>query len=284
MLPPTPLHPGAEPILGLGVRPAQPADHATYARLFPELNTGDPVPSPQRFTEGIQNETWVLEDGSRGVAFVYFQVLAGVAYVRQLVVDPAHQGRGLGRALLLRLAHALRNAGLSEWHLNVKPDNVPALRTYTRLGMKPAYQSTAFRLLWSQVAHLPPAQVPVFALVVRAEQDHAVEHALHLLNGQLAQLRSTGTRVLLQLRTAADQPVGVAAFDPGFPGSFPFRVAHPSLARALLEAMRPHARPEHPHVGVVVEDDAALQALMRSVGAEVRMDITHMVGPLSKAI
>jgi hypothetical protein len=82
--------------------------------------------------------------------------------------------------------------------------------------------------------------------------------------------------VLLRL----DDAQGLARFDPSFPGAFPFRVRRPELARALLEAMRAHARAEFSYVGVVVEDDAALTELLRAAGAETRLEMLHLRGSL----
>lgn len=69
-------------------------------------------------------------------------------------------------------------------------------------------------------------------------------------------------------------------FDPDFPGAFPFRVAAPTLARPLLEALRPHARPGVDAVGLVVEDDDALAALLVAAGATVRARMVQYEGPL----
>ncbi|WP_431839563.1 mycothiol synthase [Gordonia hongkongensis] len=49
-------------------------------------------------------------------------------------VDPAAQGRGLGRLLTLAGLHHLAREGVSEINLYVEGDNVAALHTYERLG------------------------------------------------------------------------------------------------------------------------------------------------------
>lgn len=49
-------------------------------------------------------------------------------------VDPAAQGRGLGRLLTLAGLHHLADRGMTEVELYVEGDNAAALRTYERLG------------------------------------------------------------------------------------------------------------------------------------------------------
>ncbi|MFN7133130.1 MAG: hypothetical protein ACK4N5_13710, partial [Myxococcales bacterium] len=78
----------------------------------------------------------------------------------------------------------------------------------------------------------------------------------------------------------AGQPQGYAAFNPAFPGAFPFRVGRPEHARALMQAIRPHAPADVPHVQVVVENAPELRALLLGAGAELRMEFVHFEGEL----
>lgn len=58
-------------------------------------------------------------------------------HVDQLAVDPAHQGRGIGRALM-RAAEALaRELGCPELDLTVRADNAGARAFYAALGYTP---------------------------------------------------------------------------------------------------------------------------------------------------
>jgi GNAT superfamily N-acetyltransferase len=55
-------------------------------------------------------------------------------YLEDLFVDPAHRGRGIGKALLVRLAQLAveRNCGRLEW--SVLDWNEPAIGFYRSLG------------------------------------------------------------------------------------------------------------------------------------------------------
>lgn len=67
---------------------------------------------------------------------------AGEVYV--VGIDPAAQGRGLGRLLTLAGLHHLRERGLSEVLLYTEADNRAAVHTYTRLGFAPAHIDVAY--------------------------------------------------------------------------------------------------------------------------------------------
>ncbi len=57
-------------------------------------------------------------------------------------IDPAAQGRGLGRALTLAGLHHLAGLGVSEVLLYVEADNHAARATYARLGFAHADADT----------------------------------------------------------------------------------------------------------------------------------------------
>src|SRR5262249_43984798 len=125
--------------------------------------------------------------------------------------------------------------GATAWHLNVKADNVAAIRLYERLGFRRRYESSAMRIDWARVERLPATALE--AAVIAPDNDAGVEQAMGFVPGTLATARAKGEAVLLELRTDSGAVCGAAVFDPGFPGAFPFRVLEPSLAPALLRAM-----------------------------------------------
>lgn len=69
---------------------------------------------------------------------------AGEVYV--VGIDPAAQGRGLGRLLTLIGLHHLRDAGLGEVLLYTEADNTAAVRTYRGLDFTPAHIDIAYSI------------------------------------------------------------------------------------------------------------------------------------------
>ncbi len=264
------------------IRQAVADDHPAFARLYPDLATGDPTPTFERWRDELAESSVVAEDdGGAVVAYGYAQALRTTGYVRQVVVAPEARGRGLGRALLEDVARRLEAAGCTTWRLNVVPDNDPARRLYRGLGMVDRHATWVLRFPWSIVATLPGAE-GVRASPVEPAEDALVEAATGLVAGQLGDARRLGGRVLIAARDAGGV-VGAAVFDPRFPGAFPFRPRDAAVARALLEAMAPHALPDPPHVQVVVEENAAVASALRDAGADQRMHLVHMEGPLPPA-
>lgn len=73
------------------------------------------------------------DDGSAALGEVYV-----------VAVDPAAQGRGLGRLLTLAGLHHLRERGLGEVILYTEADNTAAVHTYSRLGFETAHIDAAY--------------------------------------------------------------------------------------------------------------------------------------------
>lgn len=265
------------------LRPARPDDYPAFVALFPELRVDEAVPDAERWWATLGPRTLVIDLDGLVAAYVYFQVLAGSGYIRHVVVHPDHRGRGLGLRLLNAVAERLRDAGCRTWCLNVKPDNTAAIGLYHRVGMRTAYSSAAVRFTWDLVDRLPDCDLSLTTCPIDPAEDAAIERALGLPSGQLADHRRVPTRIDLRLRDPADPQdlgLGLASFVPTFPGAFPFRVARPSLARPLLAGMRTHALPHLDHVQVVIEGDEPLLAQLVAAGARIHMTFLHLEGPV----
>jgi GNAT superfamily N-acetyltransferase len=258
-------------------------DFSFYLRLLPELGVEDPPPDAARFAAELAPRGLVLEDeGGAEIGWTHGEIIGDAGYVRNVIVDPAARRRGAGRALMQAIGERMRAGGCRTWRLNVKSDNTAAIALYHAFGMATAYRAAALKIAWEAVERLPGSARSVEGRVIRPEEDAALEAAFRLLAGQLAGLRALG-HVLMRLcdrDRLDDAKVGVARFNPAYPGIYPFRVGEPALARALLEALRPHARPGDREVGLVIEDDDATVAVVRAAGAALKFEMLHMQGPL----
>ena len=84
----------------------------------------------------------VEKDGPRG--FVLARLGGGEAEIITIAVDPAARRKGLGRALMRRVAAEALARGAEAIFLEVAEDNAPAIALYERLGFeavgrRPAY-------------------------------------------------------------------------------------------------------------------------------------------------
>lgn len=222
-------------------------------------------------------ETVIAEQDGAPVGYCRAQVFGRDGYVRHLVVEPALRRRGAGRAMLERVRASMRSAGCERWRLNVKPDNVPAVRLYTSLGMKAQHECASVRFEWELLDALPQPSGSLSVAEPNATQRRTLESTYGLPMGQLA---TTDARDDVHVRAVvrgADLH-GVALFDAAFPGAFPFRTASVDAAMTLLHGLRPLAT--QPTMGIVVEDDHALDRLMADAGARVPFRFVHMRGRL----
>ncbi|HEY0839923.1 MAG TPA: GNAT family N-acetyltransferase [Vulgatibacter sp.] len=262
----------------LEVRAANAADYDDYCRLLPELRTGDPVPTREAREARIAPETMVLEADGAVIASGWVRVLRTWAHVVHVIVDPAWQGRGIGRRLMDALADRLRGAGCTHWYLNVKRDNVAALRLYASAGFAGNVETAVLRIPWSILPSLPTAADAPPPATIAPDEDDGCEAQFGLAPGSIQAARARGD---LPFRLG-DPARAFAVFNPSFPGAWCFRAAEPALVRPLLDALRPHAPAAVPHVMAVTEDPGVAEALVAG-GAELRMELYRLSGPIPGA-
>jgi GNAT superfamily N-acetyltransferase len=266
-------------------RPAISDDYPHFARLFPELGVDDPLPSLERWDQDLVHRALFLEADGVPIAYGLWAILEQIGYVINVVVDPLARRRGAGMALMQAVAARLRHAGCVRWCLNVKVDNTPAIRLYERCGFARTYASIAFVFDWDCLSRLPREDTPVEVRPVDPAEDAALEAAFNQPAGRFAHLRVRPEREILRLVDPAHRDevrVGVAAFDPSFPGASVFALARPSLAAPLLSAIRRHVPSGHTPIKLFVEDDASLDAALRAAGATVRFELLHMRGEIPR--
>jgi diamine N-acetyltransferase len=90
---------------------------------------------------GVYGDTWHnlgAYDGTTPVGHVMWGTDEdGSRWIGGLLVDAAHQGRGLGRAIVQELVGRLRAAGDAPVRLSHHPDNVASRTLFESLGFRP---------------------------------------------------------------------------------------------------------------------------------------------------
>jgi GNAT superfamily N-acetyltransferase len=148
--------------MALEIRPGRPADVPLIAQLIRGLARFEKLEDEVTMTEDLlakglfgdrpYAETLLAEEGGTPVGFALFfhnfsTFLARPGlYLEDLFVIPEHRGHGVGRSLLVALAHVAveRGCGRLEW--SVLDWNRDAIGFYERLGARPNSQWTVYRL------------------------------------------------------------------------------------------------------------------------------------------
>jgi GNAT superfamily N-acetyltransferase len=262
--------------MSLSARPATSEDYSFFAELYPLLGNHDPVPPLEQWAQRMLPTAWLYERDGAPVAYCYTQVLEPVGYIRNVMVAQRAQGQRIGTFVMQHQATWLRERGCTRWCLNVIPDNTPAVRLYRAVGLREHHTTWAVRLPWDALERLPSSPA-TSVRVADPDLDAELEGTFDIVAGLLGQLRP-GSHVLMAER--GGERVGVLRFDPTFPGVMPLRVRDPAQLRPLLEGARPHARPEHAWVQLVVEGDFALRDALLAAGAQAQLEVVQMQGPI----
>lgn len=261
----------------LTVRDAVEADHPRFSELFVELGVPEAPPSLDDYVERhMPLAFFVCDVQGRAVGYGLGRVAGPRWYVSNVVTAPEARRRGVGRAIMAEHARRARAHGLTQWALNVKRDNVAALALYEALGMSIAARSWAFGISWDDVSRLAPSDAHTTP-APSPDHDLAIEAAFSLAAGTISSERQRPGRDLVVL-WGGGAPVAFASFDPSFPGASPFKVRETRWARALFEAIRPLARPEHTHVRLTVEGDERLAEALTEAGARTHFELYSMRG------
>ena len=155
------------------IRPAKSADAplildlirelAAYERLAHEVDATEPAlaaalfgPTPRVFCELAE---WDGKPAGFALWFYSFSTFLGRygIYLEDLFVRPERRGRGIGRALLARLAARCRDEGLPRLEWAVLRWNEPSIGFYRALGAEPKDEWTSYRLSGAALRRLAGA-------------------------------------------------------------------------------------------------------------------------------
>ncbi len=148
--------------MALAIRPAVAADGplilsfirelAEYERLLHEVDATSAMievalfgPHPRIFCDIAE---WAGEPAGFALWYYTFSTFQGRhgIYLEDLFVRPAYRGRGLGKALLERLAARTRDEKLGRLEWSVLDWNEPSIAFYRSLGAEPVAGWTRYRL------------------------------------------------------------------------------------------------------------------------------------------
>ncbi len=103
---------------------------------------------------------WDGEPAGFALYYTTFSTFAGRPgiYLEDLYVEPAHRGRGIGKALLAHLARIATNGGYARVEWAVLHWNEPAIGFYRSLGAVPMDQWAVYRLTGDALANLAVSQ------------------------------------------------------------------------------------------------------------------------------
>ena len=273
----------------MSIEPAKNADYALFRRLFEELETGDPVTPEAEFERNIVPNMLVARaPAGEALGYVFAELFGHACYVRHIVTSPPARKKGVGRALLAKVAAQAAARGARQLELNVKLENHAAIRLYESFGMRAVYETVVLRLAWRD---LPPPKRALSVLEVDAALAREVEARFAMPAGLIVGHAASPLHVVRAIQEGATI-CAVGSFRPSFPGVFPLRAETPDQALAVLAALCPHAvdiqdseRPWRSRgVQIAVEDALETAATLIAAGGREVFRIAHMQGPIGQTM
>jgi len=133
---------------------------AEYEKLSDQMVATEAALHEALFGSTPAAQALVARSGDDVVGFaLYFQnystfrARSGI-YLEDLFVEPAHRGRGIGRALLRQLAAIAVERGCARFEWTVLDWNQPAIDFYKSLGAIPLDDWTVYRLTGAELQTL----------------------------------------------------------------------------------------------------------------------------------
>jgi ribosomal protein S18 acetylase RimI-like enzyme len=113
-------------------------------RLLPQLDPAYPLPTSHDFKEilsGRNTHFIIAELDSKEIAgiltLVFYKLPTGTKYwIEDVVVDKAHRGKGIGKALVLYAVDIARSMGAKSVDLTSRPFRIAANKLYRDLGFE----------------------------------------------------------------------------------------------------------------------------------------------------
>ncbi len=246
------------------IRAARPDDYDAFTRFWHQLDLDQTVPPRERWVQLMCPHTMFLVEGDSLAAYNLAFAFGARGDVRQVVVDHAFRGRGVGKQLMAAAAAKLRAAGCTEWRLEVRSNNAPAIALYRSVGMRPLHTIEVLELDRDTCDRFAASRSSRHVVEpVTTDDDAALERALDLGPGQIARWRSVraGSPLVRVAMTALTQVW--REFSPSQGLLFPFRAPDVDVAAHLVAAALPG-----PYEVCVI--DPAITAALVAAGAHIK--------------
>jgi len=145
-------------VSGITIRPVAAADHADWRGLWDGYNAFYGRAGNTALPEDVVQTTWTrffdhsepvhalvatMQDRIVGLAHYLFHrstiLREPTCYLQDLFTADALRGRGIGRALIVHVCEAARNAGCKRVYWHTHESNAPAMRLYDAVAEKTGF-------------------------------------------------------------------------------------------------------------------------------------------------
>ncbi len=115
----------------------QPEDLKDIVRIE-KASFPDPWTPSQLLFEIINEYScgFVARNDERVVGYIFAMIVREMGYIGNLAVDPEHRRKGIGGKLLNRMLEKMKEKGVEEVFLEVRPSNKIALKLYETRGFE----------------------------------------------------------------------------------------------------------------------------------------------------
>lgn len=218
------------------VRAARREDHPDFVRFQRQIGTEQSPFEIDWWDAHYRGHTFFLEtEAGEAVAYALTVPLGTRGDVRQIAVDHAWRGRGIGRQLMTEVARRLREAGCQDWHLEVRADNAPAIALYQRMGMDVLHEIRVLRIARADAERFAATRSGRLSVEpVEPAHDAAFEQRFDLGSGQLARWRTARPQAVMWQIGEVALTHYMPSFLPDCGLLFPFRAPDADHAAHLV--------------------------------------------------
>ena len=108
-----------------------------YRATFPEPLMNNRIPDAGQVATTMEdNEYFIIRESNKIIGVVRCQFPHGTCHLDRMVVDPEHQGKGIGKILTQHIIDLAKERGASKVWLDTTPALESAVKLYLSMGFK----------------------------------------------------------------------------------------------------------------------------------------------------